>query len=71
MQIACTKSVLNKKKNTSIAVKSPFDFLSCNCVILRTNKRDQINLVLFSYRHNKAFLVPGSCRATERNKYKG
>jgi hypothetical protein len=47
MQIAYTKSVLNKKKNTSIAVKSPFDFLFCNCVILRTNKGDQINLVLF------------------------
>jgi hypothetical protein len=25
----------------------------------------------FSYRPYKAFLVPGSCRATERNKYKG
>jgi hypothetical protein len=25
----------------------------------------------FSYRPYKTFLVPGSCRATERNKYKG
>ena len=25
----------------------------------------------FSYRPYKAFLVPGSCRPTERNKYKG
>jgi hypothetical protein len=25
----------------------------------------------FSYRPYKTFLAPGSCRATERNKYKG
>ena len=41
--------------------------LSCNCVILSTNKGGQINFMLFSLGSNKAFLVPDSCRATERN----
>jgi hypothetical protein len=43
--------------------------LYCNCVILNTNKGGQINFsqVLVSYGPNKAFLVPDSCKATERN----
>jgi hypothetical protein len=38
-------------------------------VILNTNKGGQINFsqVLVSYGPNKAFLVPDSCKATERN----
>ena len=41
-------------------------FLSCDCVILNTNKGGQIN---FSVSHgpNKAFLVSDSCRSAERN----
>ena len=35
--------------------------LSCTCVISSTNKRD--------HGPNKAFLVPDSCRATERKGY--
>ena len=42
-------------------------FLSCNSVILSTNKGGQINSVLFSHGPNKAFLVPDSHRVTERN----
>jgi hypothetical protein len=32
--------------------------VSCNCVILNTNKGDKINLLLFIHGPNKAFLVP-------------
>ena len=36
--------------------------------IYKKNKGDQIiTSVLFSYGPNKAFLVPDSCRVTERN----
>ena len=41
--------------------------LSCNCVILSTNKEGQINLVLLGHGPNKAFLIPDSYRVTERN----
>ena len=41
--------------------------LYCNCVILSTNKGGQINFSQVSYGPNKAFLVPDSCKATERN----
>ena len=36
-------------------------------MILSTNKGGQINLVLLGHGPNKAFLVPDSCRGTERN----
>ena len=41
-------------------------FLSCDCVILNTNKGGKINFSV-SYGPNKAFLVSDSCRLAERN----
>ena len=41
--------------------------LSLNCVILSTNKGGQINFSVLGHGPNKAFLVPDSSRASERN----
>ena len=42
-------------------------FLSSSCVILGTNKEGQITSVLLIHGPINAFLVPDSCRVTERN----
>ena len=41
-------------------------FLSYNCVIFSTNKGGQMYFSVMCHGPNKAFLVPDSCRATER-----
>ena len=40
--------------------------VSCNRVILSTNKGGQIIFIVFSHLPNKVFLLPDSCRAIER-----
>ena len=76
IKFICRSLILETVRKTSLwrAVHSCFEasknklytYISCNCVILSTIKGGQINFsVIRSW--NKVFLVPDSCRATERN----